>query len=118
MKRRRQIPRWTVLESVGQMQLQKGDEIGEHSRMASRGVQRELVEVEYETLHVLHVVIGLAADFAYLVVRHIDHSQIRQAVQSAEHVPRQFLQLISRKDKHLISRKKKIQRYAMYITSP
>jgi len=77
VKRRRQIPRWTVLESVGQMKLQKRDEVGEHSRMASRGVQRKFIEVEYETLHVLHVMIGLAANFAYLVVRHVDHSQIR-----------------------------------------
>lgn len=73
MERRRQISRWAVLESVGQMQLQKGDEIGEHSRMTPRGIQRQLVEVEYKTFHVLYVVIGLAAYLAYLIVRHVDH---------------------------------------------
>lgn len=72
MKNHREITRWTVFESVGQMQLEEGDEIGEHARMAPHGVQRELIEVEYKTLHVLHVMVGFAADLAYLVVRHVD----------------------------------------------
>lgn len=48
--------------------------------MTSRGIQREFVEVEYETLHVLNMMIGLAANLTYLIIRHIDYSQIRQAV--------------------------------------
>lgn len=87
VERRRQVPWWTVLEGVGQVQLQEGDEIGEHPRVTPCGIQRELVEVEYKTLHVLHVVIGFTAYLAYLVVRHVDHPQIRQAVQGAEYVP-------------------------------
>lgn len=101
MKRGRKIPRGTVLEGIGQVQLQKGDEIREYPWMTLRRVQRQLVEVEYETLHGLHMMIGLAANLAYLIVRHVDHLQIRQTVQSAEHVPRQLLQVVPGKDEHL-----------------
>lgn len=101
MERRCQVPRRTILEGVGQVQLQKGDEIGKHPRVTPRRIQGELVKVKYKALHVLHVVIGLAAYLAYLIVRHINHPQIRQTVQGAEYIPRQLFQLVPRKDKNL-----------------
>jgi len=72
--------------------------------MTPRRIQGELVEVEYEAFHVLHVVVSLAADLAYFIVGHVDHPQVRQTVQSTEHVPRQLLQVVPGKDEHLNQR--------------
>jgi hypothetical protein len=69
--------------------------------MTPRRIQGELVEIKYEALHVLYMMISLAADLAYFIVRHVDHSQIRQTVQSAEHIPWQLLQVVPGKDEHL-----------------
>lgn len=88
VKDRREVSGRTVLEGVGQVQLEQRDKVGEYARMAPRRIQRELVEVEYEALHVLHVMVGLAPDLAYLIVRHVDNLQIRQSVEGAEYIPR------------------------------
>lgn len=70
--------------------------------MIRLGVQRELVEVENQTLHVLHVVIRLAAYLPEIIVRHIDHPQIwHRSIEIAEHIPRKSVEIVSGENEHL-----------------
>lgn len=101
-----QLRRAVVLEGICEMQALQVAEIGEDTRMmmidlvvVARNTQ--VVVIQYETFHSRHMVVALAAYFAYMIAAHVHNLQLLVVVDAAEHIPRQLGYEISRKDEYL-----------------